>query len=102
MPMEAPLKTLVKLLGGFVSDKEKLLLGMWIVFSVLTARLLYLFYIDGMVWTAPLGSLCLTLGLCFRHLQPLVNRAAAKRVFTLLFYVLIFVSGVFLLIGFVH
>ena len=88
--------------GGPVSDYDKLMLALFTVLPVFMARSLYLFYIDGLDWTSPLGGLCLMLGLFFNHLQPFVNRAAAKRVFTLLFYVLICVSGVFLPIGFVH
>jgi len=88
--------------GGSASDYDKLMLGIFAVFSVLTAHSLYLFYIDGLAWTLPLSGLCLTLGLFFNHLQPFVSRAAAKRVFALLFHVLIGVALVISLIGLSH
>ncbi|PWT82038.1 MAG: hypothetical protein C5B58_08865 [Acidobacteria bacterium] len=84
--------------SGSVSDNDKLMLGLFAVFSVLTARSLYLFYIDGLPWTLPLSGVCLTLGLFFNHLQVFVRRAAAKRVFALLFRVLICVALVISLI----
>lgn len=78
------------------------MLGLFIVLSVSMARGLYLFYIDGLAWTLPLSGLCATVGLCFKHLQPFVSRAATKRVFTLLYHVLIYVALVISVIGLSH
>jgi hypothetical protein len=100
--MKAPLKTSVKLLGRPVSNYDIHVLGLSVALSVWMAYSLYLFYVHGMAWTSPLGGLCLMLGLCFNNLQPFVNRAATKRVFTLLNHLLICVAVGLILTGFVH
>ena len=62
-----------------VQTSSKLKLAFLAAFSLMTSYLVYRFYVEGMVWTGPLGGLFLTLGLLCSQARTVVQQQRWKR-----------------------